>query len=79
MNDYARARGRAEIADEQVQTIQRTPPRPLSTAQIAEVSETKRLVHQYMPELVPEIKKLVELGMIDGWRDVKNVQVFAKD
>lgn len=29
-----------------------------------------RRVHDEMPELVPEIKALVDAGLIDGWRNV---------
>ena len=32
--------------------------------------ETRRLVYQYMPEIVPFIKELHGLGMLQGWRCV---------
>lgn len=49
------------------------PPKvlpPLTEAQHARIKQTIAIVKQEMPEIVPMIKELHALGMIDGWRSV---------
>lgn len=78
VDSYARAKGRAEADSPSPQPL---PPRgggakPLSAAAQARVAENRALVHEHLPEALPFIKELHELGMIDGWRDVVEVEVF---
>ncbi|MDR9834871.1 hypothetical protein [Herbaspirillum huttiense] len=47
-----------------------TPRPPLSGRDMERARETKSLVHQHMPEAIPMIRELANLGMIDGWRSV---------
>ena len=42
----------------------------ISDAERERASETRRLVYQYMPEIVPFIKELHSVGLLDGWRRV---------
>jgi len=44
--------------------------RPLTEAQLARARETAAKVRDLMPEIVPEIRALVEVGLIEGWRNV---------
>lgn len=81
VNEYARQRGRA-VADIP------SPPAPLplagegrklpalSAAAQARVHENRALVREHLPEALPFIKELHELGMIAGWRAVEVVEVF---
>ncbi len=34
------------------------------------IAERRAFIHEHMPEMLPEIKELHALGMIDGWRNV---------
>lgn len=34
------------------------------------IAERRAFIHEHMPEMLPEIKKLHALGAITGWRDV---------
>ena len=82
MNDYARARGVNTIsentdADVLAQDPQRRRPPALSEQEKAVVARRRALVHEHMPELLPEIKAMVEMGLIDGWRNIKSVEVFS--
>jgi hypothetical protein len=43
---------------------------PLSGAEHARIKQTVAVVKARMPELVPLIKDLHALGMIEGWRSV---------
>jgi hypothetical protein len=65
MNEYARARGLA--------LQENTDSEDLAMEIIA---RRRELVHKHMPELVPEIKAMVEAGLIDGWRNVQRIEVF---
>ena len=47
-----------------------TPRPPLSARDMERAREVKSLVHQHMPEAIPMIRELANLGMIDGWRSV---------
>jgi len=47
-----------------------TPRPPLSGHDMERARETKSLVHQHMPDAIPMIRELANLGMIDGWRSV---------
>lgn len=48
----------------------RKPPAPLADAEKARAAATARQAKELMPEIVPLVKELYELGMIDGWRNV---------
>lgn len=52
---------------------------PLSEAERERVARNIELVKQYLPEAVPFIKEMHELGLIDGWRSVRVVEVFKKN
>ena len=43
---------------------------PLSETDEARISETRRLVYECVPEFLPFIKAMHELGLLDGWRSV---------
>lgn len=47
------------------------PPPQLSAQQEAEVAANKAFVLDHMPDLLPMLRALVDEGMIDGWRSVK--------
>jgi hypothetical protein len=79
MNEYARARGLAlpENTDaEDLAMPARKPLAPLSKHEQEIIARRRELVHKHMPELVPEIKAMVEAGLIDGWRNVQRIEVF---
>lgn len=48
---------------------------PLTEAEHARIKETIAIVKEKLPELVPMIKELHALGMIDGWRSVTITKV----
>lgn len=77
-NEYARQRGR-EAPDSPVEQPARTkaiPLVPLTSADQARIASNRALVHEHLPEALPFIKELHELGMIPGWRAVEAVEVF---
>lgn len=82
MNEYARARGvhLQENTDAEALACyglqRRRPLAPLSAAEQEIIGRRRELVHQLMPEIVPEIKALVDAGFIDGWRNVTRIEVF---
>jgi hypothetical protein len=82
MNDYARARGVALQENTDAEALagnnirKRRPLAPLSAREQEIIGRRRELVLQHMPELVPEIKALVDAGMIDGWRNVTRIEVF---
>ncbi|WP_025918269.1 hypothetical protein [Herminiimonas sp. CN] len=51
------------------------PLPPLSEAEHARIKQTIATVKEEMPELLPMIKDLHALGMIDGWRSVTITKV----
>jgi hypothetical protein len=53
------------------------PLKVLSAAESERVAENKAVVLKHMPELVPVIKELHEVGLIDGWRSVGAVVIHA--
>ncbi|SCX40325.1 hypothetical protein [Nitrosospira sp. Nsp1] len=81
MNEYARATGRElrspEALSHQNEEKQRAL-RPLSELEQAHAAENRRLVRTHMPELIPEIRELAELGLIDGWRNVMSIEILKK-
>lgn len=83
MNEYARATGREPRTKNPPPVKNNESARrvlqPLSDIDQARVAEKRRLVMTHMPELVPEIKELVALGLIDGWRNVRRVEILKKD
>ncbi|SFW40411.1 hypothetical protein SAMN05216414_1402 [Nitrosovibrio sp. Nv17] len=85
MNEYARMKGKIvpEVAsttpDVRTDTTPARRPAPLSEAERLRVAENRRLVLTHMPELVAQISNLVKAGLIDGWRNVKSVQLLKKD
>lgn len=77
-NEYARLRGREALPEPSSQPpVNETRPLPpLSAAAQARVHENRALVREHLPEALPFIKELHELGMISGWRAVEVVEVF---
>lgn len=78
-NEYARQRGRGPLPEHGSQPAvneKRGVLPPLSAAAQARVAENRALVHEHLPEALPFIKELHELGMISGWRAVESVEVF---
>lgn len=81
-NEYARARGRGA---QDSPSPQRSPlkgegakPLPLTSADQARIASNRALVREHMPDALPFIKDLHEMGLISGWRDVVEVEVFPK-
>jgi hypothetical protein len=48
---------------------------PLTQAEHARIKETVAIIKDQAPEIIPLIKGLHELGMIDGWRAVTITKV----
>lgn len=44
--------------------------KPIDDAERARIANNIALVKSLMPEMVPFIKELHEVGLIDGWRNV---------
>lgn len=45
-------------------------PKPLSPAELVQAQEARAVVHARFPELLPMIKEMQQMGLIDGWRSV---------
>ncbi|MBU1692281.1 MAG: hypothetical protein KJ958_05440 [Gammaproteobacteria bacterium] len=82
-NEYARATGKethphpstpleGEGIDGGGRGEEKRRPRELSEDEKLKVACTAQRVELHMPEVVPLVKELHALGMIDGWRNVKN-------
>ena len=71
---YAQAKGRAP-ASAVVWTRASVAPID-SQAEHDRIAANYSLVKQHMPEIVPFIKGLHAVGLIDGLRAIRNVQVF---
>lgn len=52
------------------------PKPPLTEEQVARIAENRALIHSHAPEMLPMIKKMADLGMIEGWRNVDEVIVL---
>lgn len=74
MSDYAKAKGRTQLPAENAPGGRKASTRPLSPAEVEAVSRNKAFVQENMPELVPFIRELHDLGMIAGWRAVTGCQ-----
>lgn len=48
-----------------------TPSRLLTESETIKAEETKKIIEECFPELLPHIKDLIEFGMIDGLRNVR--------
>lgn len=48
---------------------------PLTHAQREHAEAMRAAVHTHCPDLLPEIRELQQLGLIDGWRNVVSVLV----
>lgn len=70
MSDYAKAKGRAHLLADNAPGRRQDASRPLSSAEVEAVGRNKAFVQENMPELVPFIRELHDLGMIAGWRAV---------
>ena len=70
---YASAKGRASphFAEKN-----RKPPRPLSDDEKAEIAERARKLKTHMPEVLDCVKKMHEIGLVDGLRCIQSVTVF---
>ncbi|MFZ5658751.1 MAG: hypothetical protein ACOY5C_02715 [Pseudomonadota bacterium] len=47
----------------------------LNEREKAKIARNRALVHQHIPEMLPLMKHMVELGLIEGWRNVVKVEV----
>jgi len=74
MSDYAKAKGRTTPLAGNPHGSCKAAPRALSHAETEAVARNKAFVQENMPELVPFIRELHELGMIAGWRAVTGCQ-----
>lgn len=54
------------------------PLPPLSAAERARVERNIKMVKQHLPEMVPFIKEMHELGLIEGWRSVTTVKPISE-
>lgn len=54
----------------------RPPPAQLTAPELEHAGQMRIAVHQHMPEILPAISELVAMGMIDGWRNVVEVEVY---
>lgn len=72
---YAQATGRSE----RTAAPARAAVRPLSDAEQARVAERVALVKEHLPEVMPFIRELHDLGMVEGLRCIGEVSVFGKD
>lgn len=83
MNEYALATGKDSRLLESSAIQEYVPEprvlRPLTEIEQERVAKNRSLVRKHMPELLPEIRELVELGLIDGWRNVTKVEILKKD
>jgi hypothetical protein len=64
------------------QVVYRENPRPKRLRPLTQFEEDiarrrRALVYTYMPELIPTIEEMVKNGLIDGWRNVCFVRVYA--
>lgn len=52
----------------------------MNTQQSAEerAQATRALIKQHLPEAVPFIRELHQLGMIDGWRNVHSFRLITE-
>lgn len=57
----------------------RKPPPELSDEEKAEIAERVRVVKAEIPEALDFVKKMHELGMVDGLRCIASVTVFERD
>lgn len=71
---YAQATGRKE----RTATPARAAVRPLSEAEQAQVAGRVALVKEHLPEVMPLIRELHELGLVEGLRCISEVMVFGK-
>lgn len=78
-NEYARQRGREPPSTAPLPQAKegRKPGRPLTEREQVRAAENRALVREHLPEALPFIKDLVDEGLIDGWRNVESVEVFA--
>lgn len=79
-NEYARQRGREAPSTPAPLPLAgegRKAARPMTEAAQARASEMRAAVHEHVPEALPFIKELHEMGMIDGWRNVESVEMIG--
>lgn len=80
-NEYARQRGREASPSPQPSPLKGEGarlPRPIGERAQARAAENRDLVRAHLPEALPFIKELHELGMIDGWRNVESVELLTE-
>lgn len=80
-NEYARARG-VDLSDNTDPEALACEPRQRPLRQLSEkekeiIARRRALIHQHMPEMVPEIQALLGEGLISGWRNIRRVEVFS--
>lgn len=76
--DYLEAKGgRVDRAAEATPAVRGQAPE-LRQEQIEHIKELRADLHQHLPEMEPFIKELYALGMVDGWRCLKEVTVFNR-
>lgn len=73
MTTYAAQKGRAKPAPAVVPT---RPAAPLSAADEAAIEANKRFIQQHMPDFVPFLRDLREIGYADGWRNVVRTKLL---
>lgn len=73
--DYARMKGRATRVPDlpEAPTAQRMPPGELSETDRSAIAKRKAMVHAHIPEMVPFLRDLIDLGLATEWRNVVSV------
>lgn len=70
---YSAMKGRAAQVAPPVSNRQ---PETLSPAEEARIADNRDLVLEHMPEMLQIIRNLHAEGLIDGWRNIKQVRLL---
>lgn len=75
---YAKVKGKAPAETPAARRPLR-PSAPIDADEHARIAANVALHKQYLPEFAPLIKELHAVGLIDGWRNVKNIEILRKE
>ena len=78
-NSYESIKGRALPAGADIRLKPKAARRELTEDEYARCVHHKEFVSNFCPEILTFIKDLVELGMIDGWRNIVKTELEADD
>jgi hypothetical protein len=74
--DYLDAKGGRVARSADSPSAGRRPAPALPQDQLERLQRFRADLHQHMPEFEPFIMELYALGMVDGWRCLKEVKVL---